>query len=133
LRFFYSLKENDSKIIHRVSYFFSVTAVFLLFCNEQLFTTALLCQFRCNVKLYVLNATATNNPTLGTICWFITRHTLVWKGILVAVFFSVQISRRRWYRLAWNLSVPDTPSPFGGCISGIPKSEILGLNFGVTC
>jgi len=56
---------------------------------------------------------------------------------LVAVFFSVpiQISRRRWHRLAWSfawryISVPDRTYLLWGRYPRAPKFEILGLNFG---
>jgi len=55
-----------------------------------------------------------------------TRHTLVWKCIVVDVFFSVrlQISRRQWHRSARNfawlyLSVPCRSSPLLGAVSPV--------------
>jgi len=68
---------------------------------------------------------------------FVTRHTLVWKGTIVAVFSLSgyrylgcsgtdrrEILHDGTYRSRTDLL------PFGGGIPGAPKSEILGLRFG---
>ena len=63
----------------------------------------------------------------------LARHTLVWKGVLVAMFFSVQlqISRRQCHRSAWNfawwyISIPDR-SLLGWCPQWIPQVQILAI------
>ena len=69
----------------------------------------------------------------------ITRHTLVWKGILVAVFFPLS-GYSIWVMVApiivklcimVRIGPGQILSPFGGgIVRRIPKSEILGLTFG---
>jgi len=93
----------------------------------------------CIVMLRLISGRITSlniSYRISLACTVVTRHTLVWKRILVAVFsLCPVISRRRWHRSVWNfarwyISVPDRSSPLLGRYPGIPKSEILGLNFG---
>ena len=79
------------------------------------------------------------HTTINISLIIITRHTLVWQGILyVCCFFSLSGYRYlgdggtdRREILHDGTSVSDRSSPLLGAVpQRIPKSEILGLNFG---
>jgi len=78
------------------------------------------------------------HTTINISLIIITRHTLVWQGTICLLFFSLPGYRYlgdggtdRREILHDGTSVSDRSSPLLGAVpQRIPKSEILGLNFG---
>ena len=75
------------------------------------------------------------SAAVSKLATLVTRQTLVWKAISVAVFFSVQlqISRRRRHREILHHGTYRFRTdllPSWGRYPGIPKCEILVLNYG---